>query len=172
MPDSSMPSPASQTKAFAGWSPDSWCGLHRAPDDLRPATLATSRTDHARAPHQYLRPHPGGNPDSGVLHQGPRPCPATVCAADVPPASPEPRRALATIDRAVSEHITDARCRSPQRWPGCSSPWTGRRATRLSLVGTRPREVSEVVAQRLGGWVLPKGRLEGEQVKERRRQHV
>jgi hypothetical protein len=32
-----------------------------------------------------------------------------VCAADVPPASPELRRALATIDRAVSEHITNAR---------------------------------------------------------------
>ncbi len=32
-----------------------------------------------------------------------------LCAADVPPASPELRRALATIDHAVTEHVTNAR---------------------------------------------------------------
>ena len=32
-----------------------------------------------------------------------------VCAADAPRASPELRRAMATSDRAVSEHITNAR---------------------------------------------------------------
>jgi len=32
-----------------------------------------------------------------------------VSAADVPPASLELRRALATIDRAVTEHVTNAR---------------------------------------------------------------
>ncbi len=32
-----------------------------------------------------------------------------LCAADVPPASPELRRALATHDYAVAEHITTAR---------------------------------------------------------------
>ena len=32
-----------------------------------------------------------------------------LCAADVPPASPELRRALATIDHAVAEHVTNAR---------------------------------------------------------------
>jgi hypothetical protein len=32
-----------------------------------------------------------------------------LCAADVPPASPELRRALATIDHAVAEHVTTAR---------------------------------------------------------------
>jgi hypothetical protein len=32
-----------------------------------------------------------------------------LCAADVPPASPELRRALATIDHAVREHVTTAR---------------------------------------------------------------
>ena len=31
-----------------------------------------------------------------------------LCAADVPPASRELRRALATIDHAVTEHVTNA----------------------------------------------------------------
>ena len=35
-------------------------------------------------------------------------CPL-LCAADVPPASPELRRALATIDHAVAERVTNAR---------------------------------------------------------------
>jgi hypothetical protein len=32
-----------------------------------------------------------------------------LCAVDVPPASPELRRALASIDHAVTEHFTNAR---------------------------------------------------------------
>ena len=32
-----------------------------------------------------------------------------LCGADVPPASPELRRALATIDHVVAEHVTSAR---------------------------------------------------------------
>ena len=85
--------------------------LQHQPDDLRPAPPPPPRPHRTHPAHQHLHPHPRRHPRRRVLHQGPRPRPATHSSPppDQPPAPIELRRALATIDRIIADYATNAR---------------------------------------------------------------
>ena len=107
------PSPASPTRAFAGSSPDSSAGLQHPPDELRPTPPPTPR------PHQTPTRTPTPTPSPPKASAWPSSTPSSTPAssdplleADQPPAPVEIRRALTTIERLLSDYITNARLRT------------------------------------------------------------
>jgi len=72
---SSTPSPASPTRAFAGWWPDSSVVITRLPYELRSATAPSPWPHQPRPGLEHLRRHARGHPRRRVLHQTARPAP-------------------------------------------------------------------------------------------------
>lgn len=83
--------------------------LHEHADHLRPTTPPPQRPHPPHRRPEPLRPHIRRNPGRRVLHQGP-PAPArTLLEAHKPPAPPELRRALRTIDTTINNYVAHAR---------------------------------------------------------------
>ena len=84
-------------------------GLHQRTDDLRPASPAPARAITRRpGTHTYITTLQGLRVAAFYTKLGDRVL-GPLLAADHPPAPIEVRRALATLDRAVGDYVTNAR---------------------------------------------------------------
>src|SRR6185312_10658636 len=84
-------------------------GLQPQPHDLRPPPPAPPRPHPTPPPQQHLRPHRGRHPCRRLLQQTPKPAAATAPRRRPATSTPDVRRALTTLERAVHDYTHNAR---------------------------------------------------------------